>query len=74
VADSGLYSTENVVRLSRAGVHWISRVPETSTEARGALQVGDGAWQCASEVSWAVVAHAPAGERWVVVRTTQGGP
>jgi transposase len=72
VADSGLYSTENVVRLSRAGVRWISRAPEMSTEARAALQVGDGAWQCAGEVSWAVVAHAPAGECWVVVRTTQG--
>src|SRR5262252_2583629 len=30
VADSGLYSAENVARLSRGGVRWISRVPDTS--------------------------------------------
>ena len=36
VADSGLYSADNVARLSAAGVRWISRVPETSMEARRA--------------------------------------
>jgi transposase len=29
VADSGLYSAQNVARLSTAGVRWISRVPES---------------------------------------------
>src|SRR5260221_7678868 len=42
VADSGLYSADNVVRLHAAGVRWISRVPDTSTAARAAL-VGAGA-------------------------------
>ena len=45
VADSGLYSAENVARLSAAGVRWISRVPDTSTQARAALAVADDAWQ-----------------------------
>jgi transposase len=69
VADSGLYSADNVVQLSAAGVRWISRVPDTSTAARAALAVADDAWQQEGTLSWAA-AQAPAGERWVVVRTT----
>jgi transposase len=72
VADSGLYSAENVARLSAAGVRWISRVPDTSQEARGALEVADDAWQQEGTLFWAPVPQAPVGERWVVVRTTQG--
>ena len=72
VADSGLYSADNVARLSTAGVRWISRVPDTSTTARAALQVAEEAWQQEGEVHWASAPQAPAGERWVVVRTTAG--
>src|SRR5262245_3079958 len=72
VADSGLYSTENVARLSAAGVRWISRVPDTSKEARTALAVADDAWQQSEDVYWAPAPAAPPGERWVVVRTTPG--
>jgi transposase len=72
VADSGLSSAENVTRLSTAGVRWVSRVPETSTEARAALQVADEAWQHEGDLFWAADRPAPQGERWVVVRTTQG--
>jgi transposase len=72
VADSGVYSAENVARLSAAGVRWISRVPETSTEARAALEVANDGWQQEGTLFWAGVPQAPAGERWVVVRTTHG--
>ena len=72
VANSGLYSAENVTRLSAAGVRWISRVPDTSQEARAALEVADDAWQQEGSLFWAPVPEAPAGQRWVVVRTTQG--
>jgi transposase len=72
VADSGLYSAANVARLSAAGVRWISRVPDTSTEAKAALRATDAAWQQAGDVSWAPAPQTPAGERWVVVRTTAG--
>jgi len=72
VADSGLYSAENVTRLTAAGVRWISRVPDTSTAARAALAVADDAWQQDGALCWASAPHAPAGERWVVVRTIQG--
>jgi transposase len=72
VADSGVYSAENVARLSAAGVRWISRVPDTSTEARAALEVADDGWQQEGTLFWARAPQAPAGERWVVVRTTSG--
>jgi transposase len=72
VADSGLYSADNVARLSASGVRWISRVPETSTGARAALQVADDAWRQEDDVFWASAPQAPDGERWVVVRTTPG--
>jgi transposase len=72
VADSGLYSAENIARLSAAGVRWISRVPDTSTEAKAALTDDEAAWQQEGDLFWAAAPQAPAGERWVVVRTTQG--
>ena len=72
VADSGLYSAENVARLSAAGVRWISRVPDTSKEARAALEMADAAWQHDGDLFWAPVVQPLAGERWVVVRTAQG--
>ena len=72
VADSGHYSAQNVARLSATDVHWISRVPNTSKEAIAALTITDAAWQQEGGRFWAAVPHAPAGERWLVVRTTQG--
>jgi transposase len=47
-------------------------VPETSQQAQAALAVPDGAWQQDGEHFWAPATQAPTGERWVVVRTTQG--
>jgi transposase len=73
VADSGMYSRENMARLNRAQVRWISRVPETSVEAKAAVREADAAvWQQAGELWFAPVATAPQGERWVVGRTRQG--
>ena len=72
VADSGLYSTNAVAQLTAAGVRWISRVPQTSKEAQEALAVNEAAWQYDGDLHWASVPQAPDGERWVVVRTTQG--
>jgi transposase len=47
-------------------------VPDTSTEAKAALTLADDAWQHDGDLFWATAPHAPAGERWVVVRTTAG--
>lgn len=72
VADSGLHSAENVARLNRAGVRWISRVPDTSEQARVALALADATWQQAGPLWWTATPQAPDGERWVLVRTAQG--
>jgi transposase len=73
VVDSGLYSAQNVSRLSAVGVRWVSRVPDTSKEARGAA---GGRRRVAGEatsptghggnpVVGDTVAQPPAGERWL---------
>lgn len=72
VADSGLYSADNMACLSAAAVRWISRVPDTSKEAHTAFEVLGGAWQHVDALYWAPVSVAPPGERGVVVRTGQG--
>jgi transposase len=75
VADSGLYSADNVARLSQAGARWITRVPDSSREARAALTEAEAAWQSpqqAAGVQWAPVRQTPLGERWVVVCATAG--
>ncbi|MBF6589981.1 MAG: IS1634 family transposase [Ktedonobacterales bacterium] len=85
VADSGLYSTENITQLNQAGVRWVSRVPETSTAAQAIVQERlasqeakephDG-WQTTAEGTrhwWSrTLADLPQGpERWIVVRTRE---
>jgi transposase len=43
--DSGGYSETNMKRYNGAQIKWISRVPETSTEAKMAVQEEPTAWQ-----------------------------
>src|SRR5205807_3135971 len=45
VVDNGGYSEPNMRQLNQAGVKWVSRVSETSTEARTVLQEGSETWQ-----------------------------
>lgn len=45
VADSAIYSASNMQQLNEAGVKWVSRVPETSQEAKAVLQAGSEQWQ-----------------------------
>jgi transposase len=76
VADSGLYSAANMTRLQQAGVQWIARVPETSTAARTAIDLGATDWQTSADgrTHWLArsVALAQGTERWLVVRTRSG--
>ncbi len=80
VADSGLYSAENMTQLNAAGVRWVSRVPETSTAAQRTVEErletldawqgsADGArhWRSRKQPN---LAQGP--ERWIVVRTQEG--
>jgi transposase len=80
VADSGLYSAENMTQLHAAGVRWVSRVPETSTAAQAIVQERldrTDTWQSSSDGTrhwWSReqsdLAQGP--ERWIVVRTQEG--
>ena len=79
VADSAVYSQANMTRFQGAGVRWICRVPETSTEAKAAVAAScapDSAWQANADETVHWVSHRlalPQGEeRWLVVRTRPG--
>ncbi len=73
VADNGIYSEANMRRLNQAGVKWVSRVSETSTEAKQVLQEGSKEWHSSEDgsVQWYNrVMSLPQGiERWTIVRT-----
>jgi transposase len=51
VFDSGGYSQANMKRYNEAKIRWISRVPETSTEAKTAVQEESAQWQALSDGS-----------------------
>jgi hypothetical protein len=80
MADSGLYSAENLIQLNAAGVRWVSRVPETSIAAQAIVQERlntPDAWQHSVDGTqhwWsreiADLAQGP--ERWIVVRSQEG--
>jgi transposase len=60
-------------QLNEAGVKWVSRVPETSQEAKAVLQEGSEQWQTAEDGStqwYSRVMSLPQGaERWPIVLT-----
>ena len=74
VADNGIYSESNIRQLNEAGVKWVSRVSETSTEAKTVLQEGSQDWQRSEDGSmqwFCRQMELPQGsERWVIVRTS----
>src|SRR5713226_6044157 len=73
VFDSGGYSQANMKSYNEAKIWWISRVPETSTAAKTALEEEPEQWQALSDGSGDYVVRTmelPQGkERWVIVRT-----
>jgi transposase len=82
VADSALYSTTTMQQFSSAQLRWVSRAPETSTEAKAAVAAAVEAamtasgWQTTDDqtVHWLQVSVtlSPDSERWLVVRTRAG--
>src|SRR5947209_5438778 len=73
VFDSGGYSEANMKSYNDAKIGWISRVPETSTAAKSALEEVYEQWQPLADGSGEYVVRImdlPQGkERWVIVRT-----
>jgi transposase len=84
VADAGIYGEENMSRLARAGVEWVSRVPATSTAARSAIDPEEPPdWQHDDDdddddddarLRWYTrLMELPQGiERWVVLSSEEG--
>ena len=76
VADSGAYSETNMRRFNEAGILWVSRVPETSKEAKAVLEAEPAQWQNSADgqTHWfSQTMSLPQGqERWVIVRTKMG--
>jgi transposase len=76
VADSGIYSCQNMTTFNTAGVPWASRVPETMTEAQAIVREEPTAWQATEQGKrqwWSRVVELPQGqERWIVVRSQEG--
>ena len=76
VAEGGLYSADTMAALQRDGVSWISRVPDTSTAAKAAIDLDAPDWQedAGGKRSWLVrsptLEHGP--KRWLIVRTRAG--
>src|SRR6266436_5509304 len=72
VADSGVYSEANMRRFNEAKIRWISRVPETSKEAKAVVETGANKteWQDSEDgqIHWFTQTMSlPQGqERWVV--------
>jgi transposase len=73
IFDSGGYSQANMKSYNDAKIWWISRVPETSTATKVALEEACEQWQPLSDGSGDYVVRTmdlPQGrERWVIVRT-----
>ena len=73
IFDSGGYSQANMKSYNDANIWWISRVPETSTAAKTALEDAYEQWQPLSDGSGEYEVRTmelPQGkERWVIVRT-----
>jgi transposase len=76
VADGGIYSAANMQRFAQAGVRWISRVPETSREAKTLVREQPTEWEATADgkTRWFTrQLAAPQGqERWIVVVTDAG--
>ena len=73
VADNEVYSQPNMKQLNQAGVKWVSRVSETSTEAKTVIREGSEEWQHSEDATMHWFTRQmmlPQGaERWVIVYT-----
>jgi transposase len=74
VADSALYSAATMTELERQGVWWISRVPETSSQAKALVAEESLNWQGTEALRWAEqeVTIGDRKERWIVAQSAEG--
>jgi transposase len=74
IADSGMYSEENMTWFDKAHVPWIARVPETSTRAKETVKQEPNEIQEGGKRQWweTTVTIGERTERWIVVRSEEG--
>jgi transposase len=74
VADSALYSEATMTNLSEKGVWWVSRVPETSLQAKALVAETEVDWQGTEVLRWAEheVTIGDRTERWIVAQSAEG--
>jgi transposase len=74
VADSALYSEATMTSLSQNGVWWISRVPETSLQAKALVAEEPISWQGTQELRWTEreVRLGERTERWILAQSAEG--
>jgi transposase len=74
VADSALYSAATMMDLEQKKVWWVSRVPETSTQAKAIIAEVQVNWQGSRALRWSEqeVAIGERTERWIVVQSAEG--
>ncbi len=74
IADSALYSEATMSGLSDNGVWWVSRVPETSLQAKALVASEPVTWQGTEALRWSEqeVLIGDRTERWIVVQSAEG--
>ena len=74
VADSALYAEATMTDLAHQGVWWVSRVPETSVQAKALVAEESVDWRGTKALRWAEreIAIGDRTERWIVVQSAEG--
>ncbi len=74
VADSALYSDATMTDLERKGVWWISRVPETSMQAKALVAEEPATWHGTEALRWCEreVRVGERMERWILAQSAEG--
>jgi transposase len=74
VADSALYTEATMTDLERKGVWWISRVPETSTQAKALVAEEPTTWQETEALRWCEreMRVGERTERWILAQSAEG--
>jgi transposase len=74
VADGALYREATLTSLSKQEVWWVSRVPETSLQAKALVAEKPVHWQGTQELRWVEreVRIGDRTERWIVTQSAEG--
>lgn len=74
VADSALHSEATMTELEQKGVWWISRVPETTLQAKALVAEESLVWHGSHDLRWheREVSIGERKERWIIAQSAEG--